>query len=173
MSCVHPVSASAVLYQSTLIEILVDAPCSGINHLPEDIENESKWLQEKLGTLINVQYSLLVSAIKAAKVGGVIVYSTCSMTIEENEQLLNNIIKKYPVQLESIPVCENPSIRNGFNSMNGESFDPDIRLTKRILPYPEPMEGFFVARLRKTAALTQRPANRPIDLLPRSQKRRR
>ena len=45
---------------------------------------------------------LLISAIKMAKVGAEILYSTCTITFEENEYIIDKVLRKYPVVLESV-----------------------------------------------------------------------
>ena len=84
------------------------------------------------------------------KVGGEIVYSTCTITLEENELLLNKILKKYPVELIDIELPL--KCHEAFTSYQGEELNPQISKTRRIVPWEINSEGFFVAKLRKIAA---------------------
>jgi len=93
---------------------------------------------------------LLVGAIKMLKTGGEIVYSTCTITVEENEMLINKILKKYPVELIDfdLPVKSN----EGFTFYKREKLNPELSKTKRLLPWEVNSEGFFIAKIRKTGA---------------------
>ncbi len=129
-------------------KILVDAPCSALGILQKKGEVSNWWNKDLAQNLSDTQFKLLVSAIKMAKVGGEITYSTCTLTLEENELVLHNILKKYPVELEEIelPVPSQPA----FTKYEGEQLNPSIKLAHRIIPWEINSEGFFVAKLRKT-----------------------
>jgi len=136
------------VYQNYFDKILVDAPCSGLGIIQKK-EEVVKWWDEKIvKNLSELQIKLLVSAIKMLKPGGEIVYSTCTLTAEENEFVLNKVLSKYPVKLIDI----NPSVKNinAFTSYKDENFNNDLLKGKRILPWETNSDGFFVSKLRKT-----------------------
>jgi 16S rRNA (cytosine1407-C5)-methyltransferase len=89
-----------------------------------------------------------VSSAKMVKVGGEILYSTCTMTVEENEYVLDKFLKKYPFELLDIELPVK-SIE-AFTKIGGIEMDPSISKARRILPWDINSEGFFVAKLRKT-----------------------
>lgn len=60
------------------------------------------WSVERINHLVEIQNKLLVSAIKMLKAGGELVYSTCTLTPEENELIINKILEKYPVDVEPV-----------------------------------------------------------------------
>jgi len=131
-------------------KVLLDTPCTGLGTLATHKEIMGWWSQEKLTKLNGIQHQLFVSAIKATKVGGEIVYSTCSVAPEENELIIDRMIKKYP--LEILPL-ENQGMENfddGWAKYKGEKLSPSLKSTKRIWPQKHGMEGFFIARLVKT-----------------------
>ena len=83
------------------------------------------------------------------KPGGVIVYSTCTLSPEENEQVIDWILNKEPDVVEVEPI--NLAIENlqpGITHWERKEFSPQVRATMRILP-SELLEGFYVAKLRK------------------------
>lgn len=129
-------------------KILVDAPCSALGVIHKRGEVSSWWNINRLENLASMQYKLLVSAIKSAKPGGELVYSTCTMTIEENEMVINKVLNKYPVELVefSLPFKTFPA----FSAYKNINFHKSIEFTKRIMPWDISSEGFFIAKLIKT-----------------------
>ena len=75
-------------YDSYFDKILVDAPCSGLGIIQKKTEVSKWWSIERVNNLSEIQTKLLVSAIKMLKVGGEMVYSTCTLTPEENELII-------------------------------------------------------------------------------------
>lgn len=141
--------------------VLVDAPCSALSNLPARAF-QSYWSESFIKKISTIQEQLLISGIKAARVGGVIVYSTCSICPEENEMVLERILRRYPVELEPIAFAGAACCRPPFERYLDHSFDPAIRQAVRVHPWPLPCEGFFVARLRKTGPLPVRPVTEAI-----------
>ncbi len=135
-------------FDSKFDKILVDAPCSALGIVQKKGEVGQRWSLSEAERIAEIQFKLLGSAIKMAKVGGEIFYSTCTLTLEENEVMLNRILKNYPVELGDItlPVKSVP----GFTSFNGEKLNPSIEKSRRIIPWEITSEGFFIAKLIKT-----------------------
>ncbi len=144
--------------------VLVDAPCSALANLPVRAF-QSCWSEAFLRKISTIQEQLLISGIKAAKVGGVIVYSTCSICPEENEMVLERILRRYPVELEPVAFSGAACCRPPLESYLGRRFDPAPRRAVRIHPWPLPFEGFFIARLRKTGPLPVRPVTAAMPWL--------
>ncbi len=136
------------IYGSYFDKILVDAPCSALGIIQKKEEVTNWWNNRQMEKIANLQLRLLISAIKMAKVGGEIVYSTCTLTLEENELVIETVLKKYPVELIEIelPVPSHPA----FTEYEGEKLNPEIAKCRRIIPWEINSEGFFVAKLRKT-----------------------
>ncbi|MEN8194616.1 MAG: RsmB/NOP family class I SAM-dependent RNA methyltransferase, partial [Bacteroidota bacterium] len=139
-------------FDSCFDKILVDAPCTGLGIVQKKQEVSKWWNTNHALRLSETQMKLLVSAIKSLKVGGEIVYSTCTLTLEENEFLINRILKKYPVELIDIelPVKSHP----GFTSYGDEKLSPELAKTRRIIPWEINSEGFFIAKLKKVGETT-------------------
>lgn len=74
--------------------VLADVPCSGERHLLENAKEFSLWTEKRTKNLAIRQYSLLSAAWLAVKPGGRIVYSTCSISPEENDGVLAKLVKK-------------------------------------------------------------------------------
>ncbi len=117
-------------------KILLDAPCSGSGTL--DIFSD-KFNLELIERSKRTQEELLKKAIKILKVGGELVYSTCSILKEENENVIEKFLKYKNVELVPIDLQELKGI---------ELLPVKIEGTICIKPN-EFYEGFFVAKLRK------------------------
>jgi len=128
-------------------KILVDAPCTGLGIVQKKQEVSSWWTENHATALSDTQYRILVSGIKSAKVGAEIVYSTCTLTFEENELVVNRILEKYPVELMDIelPVKSHPA----YTKYGDLELNPDISKARRIIPWEIKSEGFFIAKFKK------------------------
>lgn len=78
----------------TFDRVLADVPCSGERHLFENSSELALWSEKRTKNLSVRQYSLLSSAWLACKVGGRIVYSTCSISPLENDGVVAKLVKK-------------------------------------------------------------------------------
>ena len=120
-------------------QILLDAPCSGSGTLNVNDENLNKIFTEKLvQKSVKSQRELLKKALKVLKSGQEMVYSTCSVLQEENEDIINTLNKK---EYEIIPIQ--------FSGIQQLPMLPTkIEGTLCVMP-TELYEGFFVAKIRK------------------------
>ncbi len=145
------------VYDHHFDKILVDAPCSGLGIVQKKGEISNWWNTEQVSRISDLQLRLLISAIKMAKVGGEILYSTCTITFEENEYIINKVLRRYPVVVEEInlPV---PS-HDGLVEAYGEKFSDELKKARRILPWEINSEGFFIVKLRKTGETEIPPKN--------------
>lgn len=128
---------------------LVDAPCSLEGTIyTERPKSYAMWSVHKIKDLSQRQRYLLRSAISATKVGGEIVYSTCTLAPEENEGVIDWILAKENVEIVPVKIpglVSSPGITQWGNA---KPYDPRVTSCLRIYP-TELMEGFFVAKLRK------------------------
>lgn len=81
-------------HPETFDKILIDAPCSGEKHLLHSPRELEKWTLKRTKRLSANQYSLLCSAILACKSGGQMVYSTCSISPLENDEVIKKALTK-------------------------------------------------------------------------------
>jgi len=99
----------------------------------------------------DLQKDMLLHAIDAvdanSATGGVIVYATCSVTIDENEAVVAYALRKRRnIRIESTGL---PFGDEGFTRFRGKNFGPDMRLCRRYWGHKHNLDGFFVCRLRK------------------------
>ena len=121
-------------------KILLDAPCSGSGTLLESIDSKGSIDKEYVEKLVKVQRKLLDKAITILKSGGTLIYSTCSIFKEENEDNISYILDEYNnLKLEKIS-------REQYTSM--EILPTKYNETICIKPNGY-YEGFFVAKIIK------------------------
>lgn len=127
-------------------KVLLDAPCSGTGVIHKDPSVKTNRTEKDFQVVSQLQRQLLLSAIDSLKVDGVVVYSTCSVMIDENEMVVDYALKNRNVKLEKIEVAVG---EEGLTSFKDKRFHPTMGLTKRFYPHVHNMDGFFVSRLRK------------------------
>lgn len=129
-------------------KILVDAPCSGEGTLRSSPRTYLMWNINSVKQLSGIQKNLVSSAIPLLKVGGELVYSTCTHSPEEDEEIVDFILKNFPemkIQKTSLPV----KTREGINSWENKSYSKNVKLSHRVYPQDNNTEGFFIAKFRK------------------------
>jgi NOL1/NOP2/sun family putative RNA methylase len=136
-------------YPNHFDKTLVDVPCSMEGRfLCSDSKSFGDWSVRKVKKLSEEQKYLLWSAISATKPGGAVVYSTCTLSPEENEEVIDWILKKEKgIVIEKIDLDVDGKIKP-ITEWGNKKYDPQVSNCLRILP-TELMEGFFVAKLRK------------------------
>jgi len=149
--------------------ILLDAPCSGMGVISRD---PSIKLQKSVEDILNcshLQKELILSAIDMLNVstdndnnkstndsntnnsnnkytGGYLVYSTCSIAIEENEDVIQYALNKRYVKIVDTNLVFG---KDGFTRIRDRRYHPSMKLTKRYYPHVHNMDGFYVAKLKK------------------------
>lgn len=74
--------------------VLLDAPCSGTGVIAKDQSVKTSKNEQDLKMLTHLQKELILSAIDSAKNGGFVVYSTCSVMVAENEEVVDYALRK-------------------------------------------------------------------------------
>lgn len=133
--------------------ILLDAPCSGTGVIAKDESVKVSRTEKDFMQIPHLQKQLLLSAIDSvdanSATGGVIVYSTCSVAVEENESVVDYALRKRPnVKLVDAGLQIG---KEGFTSYRGKHFSPSISLTRRYYPHTYNVDGFYVAKFKKIA----------------------
>lgn len=131
--------------------VLLDAPCSGTGVIAKDPSVKTNKTETDFLRLPHLQKQLLLAAIDsvdhASKTGGYVVYSTCSVTVEENEQVVQYALSKRP----NVRIVETGLTFGveGFSNYMGRSFDAKMKFARRFYPHKYNVDGFFVCKLRK------------------------
>jgi 16S rRNA m(5)C-1407 methyltransferase (EC 2.1.1.-) len=133
----------------TFDAILLDAPCSGEGVVRKDPDALKNWSTESNREIAETQRELIDSAFHALRPGGTLVYSTCTLNREENEEVVEWLLARYPQAVERRPL-------NTLFPTAADALTPDGDL--HVFPQIYDCEGFFVARLHKTGAIEPLPA---------------
>ncbi|MEH3406703.1 16S rRNA (cytosine(1407)-C(5))-methyltransferase RsmF [Enterobacter quasiroggenkampii] len=129
--------------------ILLDAPCSGEGVVRKDPDALKNWSVESNLEIAATQRELIESAFHALRPGGTLVYSTCTLNRDENEDVCLWLKAQYPDAVEFLPLDD-------LFASAQEAVTPEGFL--HVFPQIYDCEGFFVARLRKTQAVVPLPA---------------
>lgn len=133
--------------------VLLDAPCSGTGVIGKDPSVKTSKNERDFLALPHMQKQLLLAAIDStdhnSKTGGYIVYSTCSVTVEENEGVVQYVLRKRP-NVKIVDTGLGNFGSEGFRAYMNKRFDDKMALTRRYFPHRENVDGFFVCKLKKT-----------------------
>jgi len=134
--------------KSLFDKVLVDAPCSGIGTIRKSFKTLEIYNPNISVKFSNVQKRLIISGFNSLKENGTLVYSTCTLEPEENEEVVDFLLKKFNnAKIEKIDIDIKKS--DAIMEYGKHEFNPEIKKCLRIWPQDNDTEGFFVAKIRK------------------------
>ncbi|MBO9151172.1 RNA methyltransferase [Chitinophaga sp. GCM10012297] len=122
--------------------VAVDAPCSGSGLFRRDPEAVEEWSQDNVMLCSQRQQRILADVFPALRPGGVLIYSTCSYAVEEDEQIMDWLVENFG--MENIPL----QLRPGWHIVETASGQHHAK-GYRFYPDQVKGEGFFIACFRK------------------------
>lgn len=129
--------------------ILLDAPCSGEGLIPIDTSRKTSKTMADIRFCATRENELLDAAVQALKSGGRMVYSTCTIAPEENEYIVDDILRRHPdLRVEAIDMEFGTP---GYTEPYGVRLHESLKKARRFLPHLHGTEGFFICKLVKEA----------------------
>lgn len=128
-------------------KILLDAPCSGEGLIPLDPSRKTSKTMADIRFCATREDEMLEAAVNALAVDGTMVYSTCSIAPEENEYIVDDILKRHPEMVVEQIKTEFGS--PGYSEPYGIKLNESLKLARRFLPHLHGTEGFFICKMRK------------------------
>ena len=129
-------------------KILLDAPCSGTGTLRKSPYTLQTWNPIAVKRVAGTQKQLIRTAFNNLKSGGTLVYSTCTLEPEENEGVINYLLKNFPdAKVQKINL--NIKTSEPVLKFDGKEYDKSIKKCLRIWPQDNSTDGFFVAKIKK------------------------
>jgi 16S rRNA (cytosine967-C5)-methyltransferase len=136
--------ARRLVRDGTADGVLIDAPCSNLGSLRRRPEARWRHTREELGGLTSLQGALLDTAVAALRPGGHILYSVCTWTHAETDEVVDAALERHP-ELEPAPLAGMEDLAG--SARTGDSATGGAR--QQFWPHRHSSDGIFVARLRK------------------------
>ncbi len=127
--------------------VLCDAPCSGEGMFRKNVRAIEEWSEENVKMCAERQREILTNVAKCVKVGGKLLYSTCTFSLEENEENVAWFLSTHK-DFRLIPVTEGLRAHT-TPGINIDGSDVDMTECRRIYPHKSNGEGQFIALFEK------------------------
>ena len=128
-------------------KILLDAPCTGEGLIRQDPSRKRSKTIKDIKKLSQIQKKLLNSGLASLNPGGQLLYSTCSIAPEENELVLDDVLKDNS-EFSIVKIQSNYGI-DGLTEINGRTLREDIKFSQRLYPHLHNTIGFFISLIEK------------------------
>ena len=139
---IRPMIRDATVRRNDLIQsmdaVLLDAPCTGIGMLAEKPDIKLRISENSLQELVKTQKVLLDTVCDYVKKGGILVYSTCSILKEENEDQIKEFLNRHPEYMADLLPDTIPDKYRKYEQTG-----------LQLLEWRDGVEGFYICRLRR------------------------
>jgi len=128
-------------------KILLDAPCTGEGLIRQDISRKKSKSLNDIKKMAKIQKKLLTAGLKVLKPNGQLIYSTCSIGPEENEFIINTILKND--SNFSIIKVNNQFGVEGFTNIYSINLMKNLQYSQRLYPHVHDTIGFYFCLIKK------------------------
>ena len=150
----YPGESFGSWFPETFDRVLLDAPCSMENLRPTENRPLRETTMDERLRLHDRQLDLLISGLTSLKIGGQMVYATCSLAPEEDEMVVNAVLDQFPNSLKIEDVSQRFQFRTpGITHFGEERFHPSLEHALRLWPHLTGMSGFFTVLITKKDAI--------------------
>ena len=139
----------AVYYEGWFDKVLIDAPCSGEGMFRREHSMIGFWEEKGPAAYVPVQRELLEQGVRMLKTGGMLLYSTCTFSPEEDELQILGLLERHP-ELTTVPVTPYEGFCPGLYGLAD---------AVRIFPHKMEGEGHFLVLLKKQAGVPGQSGN--------------
>ena len=122
-------------FEGYFTKVILDAPCSGLGMVRKNEKSKEDWSLDKVNSLIDIQKELIMNAYTCLQKDGILSYSTCTFTKEENEEIIQYLLDNTNASI--LPIAHDETIVDGF-----------IEGTIRLYPHKFNGEGHFIAHIK-------------------------
>jgi len=128
-------------------KILADVPCSGEGNIRVSPRTYLDWSENLLKRLNRKQKKLASSALQILQPEGEMIYSTCTHSPEENEEVIQHLLDNFDIEIQeiSLPIKSRP----GITKWKNQTFSQELKKAHRIYHHDNNMEGFFLCKIKK------------------------
>ncbi len=138
-------------FANTFDRALIDAPCSMQGLRTADSHETRPVTDKESRALAQRQTALLTSALQAVKLGGEVVYSTCTLLPAEDEGVVDAVLTRFKGAVKLVNVANKlPSLAPGIQRVGDQPYLNDMRSVVRLWPHRMQTAGFFACLLQKT-----------------------
>lgn len=147
ITCEEPGRLS-VRFPEYFDKILVDAPCSGEGMFRKEPAMAKNWSPEEVARYASLQAALLESAARMLRSGGMLLYSTCTFSPEEDERQVDHFLAAHP-EFSLAPLPSFPGVEAGRHFPGMHTAPEEMVQCRRFWPHKLKGEGHFTALLQK------------------------
>lgn len=134
---------SNIFSEARFDNVILDAPCSCDGVIQKDPFRKQTYSTKSIEYCSGRQTDMINQAISLVKPGGILIYSTCSHSPEENEFVVDSLFDKHDIVIEpykyGLP---------GLTSFGNYELDKSLKNTRRFYPHIHNTLGFFIAKIR-------------------------
>jgi len=129
--------------------VILDAPCTSEGTMRKSGAMFTNWSPTEIPKYSRIQKAMIVKSFDLLRPGGSMVYSTCTFAPEENEEVVDWLLKnRQDAKLETITV-EGMKLSEGITGWEGKEYDSRVKLARHVWPHHNDTGGFFMAKVTR------------------------